>query len=121
LNPFQGEGGFTKASGGFLEEASCPAVMSRNVIILDEIQIGVCAYRHYCSARKQAGIEADLMTTAKKAFAGGIPTTASLFGKADIMDASNPSGLGWARMAVLLSVVRRLLRYLTLIGRGETM
>jgi 4-aminobutyrate aminotransferase/(S)-3-amino-2-methylpropionate transaminase len=61
------------------------------VLIIDEIQTGF-ARTGTLFAVEQAGIEPDLMTVAKS-LAGGFPL-AGVIGKAEIMDAPAPGGLG---------------------------
>ena len=61
------------------------------VLIADEIQTGFGRTGKFF-ASEYAGVEADLMTTAK-GMAGGFPL-AAVTGKAEIMDAALPGGLG---------------------------
>ncbi len=91
IEPVQGEGGFYKASASFLKKLRALCDEHGMLLILDEIQSGF-ARTGTMFCHEQAGIEADLMTTAK-GIAGGIPL-AAVVGKADIMDAPIPGGLG---------------------------
>ncbi|WP_375057424.1 4-aminobutyrate--2-oxoglutarate transaminase [Zobellella sp. DQSA1] len=91
IEPVQGEGGFYPAPPSFLQQLR--AICDRHGILLvcDEIQTGF-ARTGKLFATEYAGIEPDLMTMAK-GIAGGFPL-AGVVGKADIMDAANPGGLG---------------------------
>jgi 4-aminobutyrate aminotransferase/(S)-3-amino-2-methylpropionate transaminase len=91
IEPVQGEGGFYIAPPDFLR--SLRALCDRHGILLiaDEIQSGI-ARTGRMFAIEHAGIEADLMTVAKS-IAGGLPLSA-VVGKAEIMDAPPPGGLG---------------------------
>ncbi|MBU2240813.1 MAG: 4-aminobutyrate--2-oxoglutarate transaminase, partial [Gammaproteobacteria bacterium] len=91
IEPVQGEGGFYQASASFLQKLRKLCDDHGMLLILDEIQSGF-ARTGTMFCHEQAGIEADLMTTAK-GIAGGIPL-AAVVGKADIMDAPIPGGLG---------------------------
>ncbi|WP_102796501.1 4-aminobutyrate--2-oxoglutarate transaminase [Bowmanella denitrificans] len=91
IEPVQGEGGFYMASTAFLQALRQLCDQHGIVLILDEIQSGFGRTGSmFC--HQQAGIEADLMTAAK-GIAGGYPL-AAVVGKADIMDAPLPGGLG---------------------------
>ncbi|GAA0341127.1 4-aminobutyrate--2-oxoglutarate transaminase [Bowmanella denitrificans] len=91
IEPVQGEGGFYMASTAFLQALRQLCDQHGIVLILDEIQTGFGRTGSmFC--HQQAGIEADLMTAAK-GIAGGYPL-AAVVGKADIMDAPLPGGLG---------------------------
>ena len=87
----QGEGGFYVAPPEFLR--SLRALCDRHgiVLIADEIQSGF-ARTGRMFAIEHAGVEPDLMTVAKS-IAGGLPLSA-VIGKAEIMDAPPPGGLG---------------------------
>ena len=91
IEPVQGEGGFYPASASFLQSLRKLCDDHGILLILDEIQAGF-ARTGTMFCHEQAGIEADLMTTAK-GIAGGFPL-AAVVGKADIMDAPIPGGLG---------------------------
>ncbi len=91
VEPVQGEGGFYPAPQEFM--AALRRICDEHGILLiaDEIQSGfgrtgkMFAMEHY-------GIAADLMTTAKS-LAAGMPLSA-VVGRADVMDALPPGGLG---------------------------
>ena len=99
IEPVQGEGGFYVAPNSFMKSLReicdqhgilliCDEVI---LLICDEVQTGFArtgklfAIEHY-------GIEPDLITMAKS-LAGGFPLSA-ISGRADIMDAPDPGGLG---------------------------
>jgi 4-aminobutyrate aminotransferase/(S)-3-amino-2-methylpropionate transaminase len=79
------------ASASFLQKLRKLCDDHGILLILDEIQAGF-ARTGTMFCHEQAGIEADLMTAAK-GIAGGFPI-AAVVGKADIMDAPIPGGLG---------------------------
>jgi len=91
VEPVQGEGGFYPAPDEFLQALRAICDEHGIVLVADEIQSGFGRTgRFFCS--EYAGIEADLITTAK-GIAGGYPL-AAVVGKAEIMDAPLPGGLG---------------------------
>lgn len=91
IEPVQGDGGFLPAPPGFLNALQDIARRHGSVLILDEIQSGfgrtgtLFAFEH-------AGIRPDLVTVAKS-LAGGLPLS-GVVGRAEIMDAPTPGGLG---------------------------
>ena len=91
VEPVQGEGGFYPAPDGFMQALRRTCDEHGIVMIADEIQTG-CARTGRFFASEHAGVEPDLVTTAK-GLAGGYPL-AAVTGKADIMDAPLPGGLG---------------------------
>jgi 4-aminobutyrate aminotransferase / (S)-3-amino-2-methylpropionate transaminase / 5-aminovalerate transaminase len=91
IEPIQGEGGFIVPAEGFL-----PALLDwcrdNNVVfIADEVQTGI-ARTGAMFACEHEGIEPDLICIAK-GIADGLPLSA-VTGRAEIMDAPHPSGLG---------------------------
>ena len=91
LEPVQGEGGFYPASNSFLKAVRTLCDEHGIVLILDEIQSGFArSGKFFC--HEYSGVEADLITVAK-GMAGGYPI-AGVVGKAEIMDAPEPGGLG---------------------------
>jgi 4-aminobutyrate aminotransferase/(S)-3-amino-2-methylpropionate transaminase len=86
-----GEGGFYVAPPDFLRNLRALCDRHGILLIADEIQSGI-ARTGRMFAIEHAGIEADLMTVAKS-IAGGLPLSA-VVGKAEIMDAPPPGGLG---------------------------
>ncbi len=91
VEPVQGEGGFYPAPDEFLQALRALCDEHGIVLVVDEIQTGFGRTGRFF-ASEYAGIEADLMTVAK-GVAGGFPL-AAVVGKADIMDAPLPGGLG---------------------------
>ncbi len=91
IEPVQGDGGFLPAPADFLRALQETARRHGIVLILDEIQSGfgrtgrMFAFQH-------AGLAPDLVTTAKS-LAGGLPLS-GVVGRAEIMDAPMPGGLG---------------------------
>jgi 4-aminobutyrate aminotransferase/(S)-3-amino-2-methylpropionate transaminase len=91
IEPVQGEGGFYPAPVEFQQALRALCDEHGIVYIADEIQTGFGRTgKFFCS--EYAGVEPDLMTAAK-GIAGGFPL-ATVTGKADIMDAPLPGGLG---------------------------
>ena len=91
IEPVLGEGGFVAAPAEFLQALRAICDEHGIVLICDEIQSGFGRTGRYF-AIEHAGIEADLITVAKS-LAGGMPLSA-VIGKAEIMDAPSPGGLG---------------------------
>ncbi|SMH48710.1 MULTISPECIES: 4-aminobutyrate--2-oxoglutarate transaminase [Azospirillum] len=91
VEPVQGEGGFNIASPEFLQAIRAVCDKHGIIMIVDEIQTGF-ARTGKMFAVEHAGVEPDLITMAKS-LAGGFPLSA-LTGKAALMDAPIPGGLG---------------------------
>jgi len=91
IEPVQGEGGFYAAPDSFLQALRKVCDDHDILLIMDEIQSGFGRTGKFF-ASEYAEVEADLVTVAK-GVAGGFPL-AAVVGKADIMDAPLPSGLG---------------------------
>jgi len=91
VEPVQGEGGFYQAPAEFLEALRAICDQYGIVFIADEIQTGFARTGKMFSMQHSA-VEPDLITMAK-GIAGGYPL-AAVVGKADIMDAPSPGGLG---------------------------
>lgn len=91
VEPIQGEGGFYETPAELLQELRKICDEKGIVLILDEIQTGFGRTGKMFNA-EYSGVEADLMTMAK-GIAGGYPLSA-VVGKAEIMDAPIPGGLG---------------------------
>lgn len=91
IEPVQGDGGFLPAPSEFMQALRGLTRRHGIVLICDEIQTGfgrtgkLFGFQH-------SGIEPDLVTTAKS-LAGGLPISA-VVGKAEIIDAPLPGGLG---------------------------
>ncbi|MCH7880387.1 MAG: 4-aminobutyrate--2-oxoglutarate transaminase [Proteobacteria bacterium] len=91
VEPVQGEGGFYPAPVDFMQALRTLCDEHGIVMIADEIQTGFARTgKLFCT--EYAGIEPDLMTVAK-GMANGFPI-AAVVGKAEIMDAPLPGGLG---------------------------
>jgi 4-aminobutyrate aminotransferase / (S)-3-amino-2-methylpropionate transaminase / 5-aminovalerate transaminase len=91
IEPVQGEGGFYPAPPEFLRELRRICTEHGILLIADEVQTGF-ARTGRMFAIEHAGVEPDLMTVAKS-LAGGFPLS-GVVGKAEIMDAPAPGGLG---------------------------
>ncbi|HEY0001200.1 MAG TPA: aminotransferase class III-fold pyridoxal phosphate-dependent enzyme, partial [Actinoplanes sp.] len=91
IEPIQGEGGFVVPAPGFLPALAEWSRQAGAVYIADEIQTGFCRTGSWFACTDE-GVEPDLITTAK-GIAGGLPL-AAVTGRAEIMDAVHPGGLG---------------------------
>ncbi|WDG53193.1 4-aminobutyrate--2-oxoglutarate transaminase [Pseudomonas chlororaphis] len=91
IEPVQGDGGFLAAPAEFLQALRALATHHGIVLILDEIQTGFGRTGSWFGFQ-HAGIQPDLVTVAKS-LAGGLPLS-GVVGKAQIMDAPLPGGLG---------------------------
>ncbi|CAO3377573.1 4-aminobutyrate--2-oxoglutarate transaminase [Azospirillum argentinense] len=91
VEPVQGEGGFNIAPPEFLQALRKICDDNGILLIIDEIQTGF-ARTGKMFAIEHSGVEPDLMTMAKS-LAGGFPLSA-VTGKAEIMDAPIPGGIG---------------------------
>jgi 4-aminobutyrate aminotransferase len=91
VEPVQGEGGFYIAPFDFLRSLRRLCDEHGIVLIADEIQTGF-ARTGKMFGLEHSGIKADVVAMAK-GLAGGLPLSA-ITGRADVMDASNPGGLG---------------------------
>lgn len=91
IEPVQGEGGFNPAPAEFLHELRALADQHGIVLIADEVQSGF-ARTGKLFAIEHAGVSPDLIIMAKS-LAGGFPLSA-VVGRAELMDAVDPGGLG---------------------------
>lgn len=91
LEPVQGEGGFYQAPPEFMRALRRLCDEHRIVLIADEVQTGF-ARTGKLFAMEHYDVQADLVCMAK-ALAGGLPL-AAVTGRASIMDAAHPGGLG---------------------------
>jgi 4-aminobutyrate aminotransferase/(S)-3-amino-2-methylpropionate transaminase len=91
IEPVLGEGGFYAAPAELLRRLRALCDTHGIVLIADEIQSGF-GRTGRMFAIEHAGIEPDLITIAKSV-AGGVPLS-GVIGKAPIMDAPLPGGLG---------------------------
>ncbi|WP_339114930.1 4-aminobutyrate--2-oxoglutarate transaminase [Thioclava sp. GXIMD2076] len=91
LEPVQGEGGFVPAPKEFTARIRALCDKHGIVMIADEVQTGF-ARTGTVFAMEQHDAHADLITMAKS-LGGGFPI-AGVVGRAEIMDAAGPGGLG---------------------------
>ncbi|WP_108460646.1 4-aminobutyrate--2-oxoglutarate transaminase [Devosia naphthalenivorans] len=91
IEPVQGEGGFLPAPIELLQQLRSIADQHGILLIADEIQTGF-ARTGKMFGIEHAGVEPDLITVAKS-LAGGMPLS-GVIGKAEVMDAADPGGLG---------------------------
>jgi 4-aminobutyrate aminotransferase / (S)-3-amino-2-methylpropionate transaminase / 5-aminovalerate transaminase len=91
VEPVLGEGGFLVPPPGFLPDLAKICHEHGIVFIADEVQTGF-GRTGELFASTHFGIEPDIVTTAKS-LGGGMPL-AAITGRAEIMDAPGPGGLG---------------------------
>jgi 4-aminobutyrate aminotransferase/(S)-3-amino-2-methylpropionate transaminase len=91
VEPIQGEGGFILPADGYLPALQEWCTANGIVLIADEIQSGMARTGRWF-ASEHFGLVPDLVLSAK-GIAGGLPL-AAVVGRAEIMDASHPGGLG---------------------------
>jgi 4-aminobutyrate aminotransferase/(S)-3-amino-2-methylpropionate transaminase len=91
IEPIQGEGGFIVPPDGFLTGLARFCQQNGIVFVADEIQSGFCRAGDWFACDHE-GVVPDLVTTAK-GIAGGFPL-AAVTGRAELMDAVHPGGLG---------------------------
>ena len=91
IEPVQGEGGFHAAPPALLQALRKLCDEHGILLIADEVQTGF-ARTGKLFGIEHAGVEPDLITVAK-ALAGGFPLS-GVIGRAAIMDAIDPGGLG---------------------------
>ncbi len=91
IEPIQGEGGFHQLTPTFAKKLREICDQHGIVLIFDEVQCGF-GRTGTLFATEQLGVEPDLITSAKS-LAGGFPISA-LMGRAEVMDAPLPGGLG---------------------------
>jgi len=91
VEPIQGEGGFVVPAEGYLPALQEWCTANGIVFIADEIQSGMARTGAYF-ASEHFGLVPDMVLSAK-GIAGGLPL-AGVTGRAEIMDASQPGGLG---------------------------
>jgi 4-aminobutyrate aminotransferase / (S)-3-amino-2-methylpropionate transaminase / 5-aminovalerate transaminase len=110
--PIQGEGGFVVPADGFLPALAAWSREAGAVFVADEIQTGFCRTGAWFACEREGSVPGpgarhagtrnehrgqaewapDLVTTAK-GIAGGLPL-GGVTGRAEIMDAVHPGGLG---------------------------
>ena len=91
LEPVQGEGGFHVAPPELLQRLRALCDANGILLICDEVQTGAGRTGTWFAV-EQSGIAPDLITMAKS-MAGGFPISA-VVGRAEVMDAAAPGGLG---------------------------
>lgn len=91
FEPVQGEGGFNPAPAEFMRALRKLCDAHGILLIADEVQTGF-ARTGKLFAMEHYDVSADLMTIAKS-LAGGMPLS-GVVGRADVMDAAAPGGLG---------------------------
>jgi 4-aminobutyrate aminotransferase/(S)-3-amino-2-methylpropionate transaminase len=91
IEPILGEGGFVPAPPEYLRRLRDLCSSHGIILIVDEVQSGFGRTGRWF-AFEHAGIEPDLVVMAKS-MAAGMPISA-VTGRADIMDAPHPGGLG---------------------------
>jgi len=91
IEPIQGEGGFVVPAPGFLPALASWCSANGIVLVADEIQTGFARTGAWFAVEHE-GVVPDLVTTAK-GMAAGMPL-AAVTGRADLMDAVHPGGLG---------------------------
>ncbi|MDO6965434.1 4-aminobutyrate--2-oxoglutarate transaminase [Rhizobium alvei] len=91
IEPVQGEGGFYETPKALLVKLREIADKHGILLIADEVQTGF-ARTGKLFAMEHTGVVADI-TTMAKGLGGGLPI-AAVTGRADIMDAPGPGGLG---------------------------
>jgi 4-aminobutyrate aminotransferase len=91
IEPVQGEGGFNVAPADFLRALRRLCDEHGIVLIADEVQGGIARTGKMFSI-EHSGVVPDLIVTAK-GLGGGLPLS-GVTGKASIMDAAHPGGLG---------------------------
>ncbi len=101
VEPVQGEGGFYVMPAAFSQALRKLCDQQGIVLIADEIQTGFARTGRQF-AMQHFGVLPGLMTTAKS-LAGGLPLSA-VTGRAELMDAPAPGGLGGTYAGTALSV-----------------
>lgn len=91
IEPVQGEGGFYAAPNALLSALRALCDQHGILLIADEVQTGAGRTGTFF-AMEQTGVAPDL-TTFAKSIAGGFPL-AGVTGRAEVMDAIGPGGLG---------------------------
>ncbi|MCG9962760.1 MAG: 4-aminobutyrate--2-oxoglutarate transaminase [Shewanella sp.] len=91
LEPVQGEGGFYAVSPAFMQRLRALCDREGIMLIADEVQTGAGRTGTFF-AMEQMGVSADI-TTFAKSIAGGFPLS-GITGRAQVMDAIGPGGLG---------------------------
>jgi 4-aminobutyrate aminotransferase / (S)-3-amino-2-methylpropionate transaminase / 5-aminovalerate transaminase len=91
IEPVQGEGGFYVTPPSFMQRLRKLCDQHGILLVADEVQTGAGRTGTFF-AMEQMGCAADIVTLAKS-MAGGFPISA-VIGRAEVMDAPGPGGLG---------------------------
>ncbi|MES2878927.1 MAG: 4-aminobutyrate--2-oxoglutarate transaminase [Pseudomonadota bacterium] len=91
VEPVQGEGGFNVAPTDFLQRLRALCDQHGILLVADEVQTGAGRTGTWF-AMEHSGVAPDMITIAKS-MAGGFPISA-VVGRAEVMDAPAPGGLG---------------------------
>ncbi|WP_163725624.1 4-aminobutyrate--2-oxoglutarate transaminase [Mycolicibacterium psychrotolerans] len=91
VEPIQGEGGFIVPADGFLRSVAAFCRERGILLVADEVQTGIARTGSWFACDHE-GLVPDLLVTAK-GLAGGLPL-AAVTGRADVMDAAHPGGIG---------------------------
>ena len=91
IEPVQGEGGFVVPAPGFLPALRSWCAEHGVIFVADEVQSGFCRTGAWFAAEHEQVVP-DLVIMAK-GMAGGLPL-AAVTGRADLMNAVHPGGLG---------------------------
>ncbi|WP_240687020.1 4-aminobutyrate--2-oxoglutarate transaminase [Amycolatopsis suaedae] len=91
VEPIQGEGGFVDPAPGFLPALAAWCRDNGIVFVADEVQTGFCRTGDWFASDHE-GVVPDLVATAK-GIAAGLPL-AAVTGRAELLDAVPPGGLG---------------------------
>jgi 4-aminobutyrate aminotransferase/(S)-3-amino-2-methylpropionate transaminase len=91
LEPVQGEGGFIQAPSELLVALRKLCDRYGILLVVDEVQTGFARTGRMFGI-EHSGVKPDLITIAKS-LAGGFPLS-GIIGRAEIMDAAEPGGLG---------------------------
>jgi 4-aminobutyrate aminotransferase/(S)-3-amino-2-methylpropionate transaminase len=92
VEPIQGDGGIVIPAPGYFARIAEFCRENGIVFVADEIQAGIARTGTWYSIEHHDGVIPDLVTTAK-GIAGGFPL-AAVTGRAEIMDAVQPGGIG---------------------------
>lgn len=91
IEPVQGEGGFVPAPAAFLQHVRARCSEHGMLLVADEVQCGMGRTGRLWAV-EHADVVPDLLVTAKS-LGGGMPI-AAVVGRAEVMDAAHPGGLG---------------------------
>jgi 4-aminobutyrate aminotransferase/(S)-3-amino-2-methylpropionate transaminase len=91
MEPIQGEGGFIVPASGFVKRIADFCEANSIVFVADEIQSGMGRAGRWFAIEDE-GVVPDIVTTAKS-LGGGLPIS-GITGRAELMDAVHPGGLG---------------------------